>query len=383
LDRTARPLWRQINTLRPAWPAIVGLLLLFQSIGALAEGASVVFIDGSAATLSPDRSGTISFDVAVKNSGTDKGKIELDFVGPGRTECGKITPAFHPEGDLLPNAIAVAHIVVRGASLPATCYLALTGDKERNTSLKQLKFAQHDITSEISYALYISLGLSAIVSIVTFMVARRLLEGVSARYELGSPAWDFAKSWISTTTLVGAVISTALTLSALPDLTRYASKSGYAALAMLISLVVIVAPFVFVAFRSGIVGKDPVTPGQETMFYRGRLWLFLASGAMTLFASLAQVVVLFSLLDEIFFQASNSHDRLPWSTSIVGPASAVALMGALCWHVGHSMFLTIKLQKEADKSADPNVAMAPGKVRERADRLPVQTKMPPRDWSVL
>ena len=70
-------------------------------------------------------------------------------------------------------------------------------------------------------------------------------------FKLGSPAWDFTKSWSSNTALAGAVISTALALSALPELTKYASKSGYSALALLISFAVIIAPFVFIAFRSG------------------------------------------------------------------------------------------------------------------------------------
>jgi hypothetical protein len=173
---------------------------------------------------------------------------------------------------------------------------------------------------------------------------------VSPFYKLGSPAWDFAKSWTSTTTLAGAIISTALTLSALPELTKYASKSGYAALAMLISLAIVVAPFVFVAFRVGEVGKDPAT-GQDAVIYKGSVWLFLVSGAITLFAGMAQVLVLFLLLDEIFLEYdfwSFSSERQPWLALNVGSLSTAALLVALSWYVSHSMFLTIKLQKEAD-----------------------------------
>jgi hypothetical protein len=72
----------------------------------------------------------------------------------------------------------------------------------------------------------------------------------------------------------------------------------------------------------------------------GCLWLFLVSCAITLFASLAQIVLLVLLLSEIFL------NRELWMAP-----PAFALIVALCWYVAHSMSLTIKLQKEADGKA--------------------------------
>jgi hypothetical protein len=348
-------LLKQFKMARRTWPAIVGLVFAFQSVAALADGPSLGFVDGSAVTLSPGRSGDFRLDLPIKNSGTTQGKVSLTLLDDKEGKCGTITPGFDPEqAQLPPNAIAIHHFTISGASLPATCFLALTDDQQRNTSLKQIKLAQQYITSAMSIALCVCVAISALVAIATFAAARKL-ERVSASYKLGSPAWDFAKSWTSTTTLASAVISTALTLSALPDLTRYASKSGYAALAMLISFVVIVAPFVFVAFRTGEIERDPAT-GQQTVFYQGSLWLFLLSGAMTLFASLAQVVVLFLLLSEIFLQNDQpfSSDGTPW-LALMGGVPAVALLVALCRYVGHSMFLTVKLQKEADAAPPSDI----------------------------
>ena len=108
------------------------------------------------------------------------------------------------------------------------------------------------------------------------------------------PAWEWDKSWTSTTTVVRSLITAALSLGALPDLTKYASRTGYAALAFMITLAVAVAPFLFTALRVGDVKAD----GSVT--YGGWLWSFLLSGAITLFAGMAQVVVLFLLFDEIF-----------------------------------------------------------------------------------
>jgi hypothetical protein len=344
---------KQLKKLRRAWPTIILLMFAFESTVALADEKqpSFGFVDGSAVTLSPDRSDRFRLDVAIKNSGTTDGVPSLKLLSDMDNKCDHAKIAAEPDAlvKLSPNAIAIAHVTISGIEPPATCYAALATEEQGNTSLKQIKLTQQYVTSTMSWSLGVCMAISIIIAIGTWLVAGGMLGGLPPSYPLGTPAWDFAKSWTSTTTLASAVITTALTLSALPDLTRYASKSGYAALAMLISFAVVVAPFVFVAFRSGEIGMDPKT--GPTVVYKGCLWLFLVSGAITLFAGLAQVVVLFLLLDEIFLDYgfwSFSSSRDPWLALNVGSVSTGALMLALCWYVSYSMFLTIKLQRKAD-----------------------------------
>jgi hypothetical protein len=358
---------RQLKKLRRAWPTIILLAFALESTLALAQEPkqpSFGFVDASAVTISPDGSDRFRLDVAIKNSGTKEGETSLKLLSDMDKKCGQATIAAEPDAvKLSPNAIAIAHVTISGVKPPATCYVTFAAGPEQekeqgNAALKQIRLTQQYITSTMSRSLYACILLSVLVAIITWKKASKLEGGAPASYPLGSPAWDFAKSWISTTTLASAAIAAALTLSALPDLTRYASKSGYAALAMLVSLAVVVAPFVFVAFRAGAIGKD--SDGNATVVYEGCLWLFLVSGAITLFAGLAQVVVLFLLLDEIFLEYdfwSFSSDHQPWLSLNVGFVSTVALFVALCRYVSHSMLLTIELQKQADKANASNASV--------------------------
>lgn len=155
------------------------------------------------------------------------------------------------------------------------------------------------------------------------------------------------KSWISNTTVVTSAIATAMALGALPELTKYASKTGYAALAFMTALAVIVAPFLFTAFRVGEIKED------GSVDYGTWLWLFLLTGAITLAAGMVQVVLLFLLFDEIFlgyrFWSLGSVDE-PWAWPNLGLLLTVALFVALCRYVSHSMFMTIKQQATPKKT---------------------------------
>jgi hypothetical protein len=380
----------QLKKLRRAWPAIVLLMVAFESTVALAQEPkqpNLGFVDGSAVTLSPDRSDQFRLDIAIKNSGAKEGVLSLKLLSDMDKKCDQAKIAAEPDAPikLSPNAIVIAHVTISGIEPPATCYVALATEEQGNTSLKPIKLTQQYVTSTMSWSLFICAVISISFAIATWVAAHRHLVGVRLSYALGTPAWDFAKSWTSTTTLASAVITTALTLSALPELTRYASKSGYAALAMLISFAVVVAPFVFVAFRSGEIGKDPT--GNDTVIYKGYLWLFLVSGAITLFAGLAQVVVLFLLLDEIFLRYgfwSFASYRDPWLALNVGSVSTAALMVALCRYVSHSMYLTIKLQKQADDSATVKNDSKEHEITRKANGGAGAAKAAPRlNWPVL
>ena len=137
-----------------------------------------------------------------------------------------------------------------------------------------------------------------VVMIATRTAIRLKFGPLPNNFKVGPLAWDFAKSWSSTLTLAGATVTAALALSALPELTRNASKNGYPITALLIALVVVVAPLSFVIFGRGNVMEDEETK-KESVVYTGGLFAFL-SCTLTLFAGLAQLLVLFLLGDELF-----------------------------------------------------------------------------------
>jgi hypothetical protein len=312
---------------------------------------SFEFVDAAALTLSPDASVQFKFDIPVKNSGDQAGEASLKLLIDVDKKCDPQNLST-PKEDLIsipPKDVRIAHATVSGVRLPATCYVELSaGDTPGNTSLKQIKLSQEYLTSEISYPLLVCLGIAGLVALGTWVAACVMIKSVCLNYKLGMPAWEWDKSWTSTTTVVGSLIAGALSLGALPDLTKYASKAGYTALALMITLAVAVAPFLFTALRVGDVKDD------KSVTYGGWLWVFLLSGAITLFAGMAQVVVLFLLFDEIFLNYgfwSIGSDTQPWRSLNIGSVSTVGIVFALCWYVSHSMFLTIKLQTKSDETA--------------------------------
>jgi hypothetical protein len=335
----------RVRKLRHAWLALTLLTFAIECPSAYGNDApNFVFVDGAAVTLSPDGSNGFKFDILLKNSGGKEGEASLNILSGTDKGCNQAKTVVNPKAmiRLAPNAVAIAQIEIANVKLPATCYIELmTEGAAGNASLKQLKLTQQYVTATVLMPLSMCFGISVLVAVLAWGAAARCVGRISPNFRLGSPAWDFAKSWTSTTTLVTAIISTALTLSALPELTQYASKSGYSALVLLISLAVIIAPFVFIALRTGAIIKDAAS-GNYAVIYQGCLLPFLLSCAITLFAGLSQLVVLFFLLDEVF-----KEDRF-WS---FGSGLKYVLGLALCWYAGYSIFLTIKLQAAADQEA--------------------------------
>ncbi len=344
---------------------------------------SLVFVDGAAATLSPNSSGAFELDVPIRSAAGVDAAGSLRLLDEKDSGCGKIplqAIAKLPQGNM-----SVVHLSITDVALPATCYLELRTDGGE-TVLKQLKLVQSYLTSAAVTSLWYCVWASIGTAILAGLAIGLFIAWVPPWFRLGSPAWEFSKSWTSTTTLVGGVLATALSLSALPDLTRYASKAGYSAAALLLSLVVVVAPFIYVALRKGRFEKD-ATSKVYSVGYHGFLWTFLLSCAVTLFGGLAQIVVLSLLLHEVFrgypfWSVSSGLD--PWGWNFWSIATWV-LGAIMCWYAGYSMYLTVGLQKEAD-----NDAIAEKKVRHAKDSNLVGTEGPPEtakgpllSWPVL
>jgi hypothetical protein len=327
---------------------------------------NLFFVDTATVVLSPDNSGAFKTDLAIKNLGK-KGKATAKFAIGDKQDCtgAQLTPETI---EIESNSIEVKRFEVSNVKLPATCFIELVVDGvEGNTSLKQIKLTQQYVPLPV----FAILSACFVISLAVACAARLSAGKLPRDFKLGSPAWEFAKSWASTTTLVGAVISTALTLSALPELTQYASKSGYALLALLVSFVVIVAPFVFIAFRTGEPKQDD---GNKTysVEYEGPLGAFLLSSALTVFAGLAQLVVLLMLVHEVF--------RGLWSL-VANIVLGLLLGAALCLYAFRSMLLTIKLQQK--QKDEPPTDDQKKHFLERKVTVPAVVKGQRVTWSVL
>jgi hypothetical protein len=321
----------------------------------------LVFADETAVTASPDKDGKFKLDFTVKNAGGNadtkgnpgEGMLKLNHqLGK---KCDKVEAVDVPV-QLQSNAVKVVQLEITKAELPATCYveLSMTGTAG-NTSLRQVKLTQEYVTS----AVWIPLAVCLVGALLVATGTGLYFGGRSLKF--GPPAWEFAKSWASTTTFAGGAFTTAVAFSVLPELTKYASKAGYAILSLLISLLVVVAPFVFSGLRDGEIRWDEKNR-QYAVTYRGEFVFFALSCALTLFAALAQLIVVFVVYREMF------PDVDPWSLDC--PLFVLAILVLLlCLYAGLSIKLTVQLQQKEKTQAQDRSAEQIQRLQVRRERL--------------
>lgn len=316
--------------------------------------ANIVFVDAAAVTLAPDSSGSFKLDTALKNSGGNPGTPSFNLRCVETTPCDKKTLTPKPAiGSMPANTTEIAHFSLTGIELPATYYIELVttegegkASKITNTSLKQIKLTQKYATWDVILAFAACLIASMSVMIATRIAVYLKLGLLPKGFKVGGPAWEFTKSWSSTLTFAGATVTAALALGALPELTKNASRNGYAIMALWIALIVVIAPLSFVILRNGSIVKDKKTE-EEGVEYTGGILAFFSSCALTLFSGLAQLLVLFLLGDELFRGYGAWSWRLvdhdPWW---IGTGSILILVAAamLCVHTLVSARLTIELE---------------------------------------
>lgn len=361
----------EVRPLRSAPLALVCVASF--AIGVFGKGAwaqqpaaNMAFVDPGSVVLAPDGAGVVTFDAPVRNSGNLKGGASFELHGGQDGKCVTTNLTAPSAHDYLPNEIAITNFKISGVELPAICYLELQTVVDGgivNRAIKQIKLTQRYATWELGIRLILGVALSLLtVGAVAILARRKHGEKFGTSFEFGSPAWDFAKSWSSNLTLASAAVSAGIALSSLPELSRYASRSGYGTWVLVISLAVLVAPFVFVLFRRGTVDNGSVA-------YNGSALSFFASCAITLFSGLAQIVILFLLLDEVF----QSYASYSYTIALV---LTMVLAGALCWYSVTSMLLTIEVQVKAKEEAAPD--------NRRGARAETRaTVAPPLTWPVL
>jgi hypothetical protein len=296
------------------------------------------FVDPSPATVAPKWNSAFSFDIAIRNGGAKAGLPTPVLIGDPDCTTGRGIE-FPDKAAIDIGTIAIRKMRIAGGALPATCYVELQTSAEKEgkpfvvRSLKQFKLTQRFVGWRVLDWLIATACASLLATIIAAAWVRREQEKAPCKLTLGSPAWDFSKSWASTLTLAGGIVSAALAVSAVPELTQHASKAGYATLLLLFSLLALFAPLpFFLGIRGGVKNEKP--------FYEGNGVLFFITCLMTLTAGLGQVAMLGLLLDEIF--------RSMWSYFWVAGLVLVGLAWiCLACYAVVSMRLTFELDKKA------------------------------------
>lgn len=338
--------WRQRrrsgvrSTLLYLLPALVFVMAIGGSRTFADDPKGFEFVDTNPATITPERDGSFSSTVVIKNSGGEPQLLPKPALRGGpdctneRARVEFVEPKVVGRGEF-----DIFKLKISGIDPPMTCYVELqtpsTG-KPDPRSLKQFKLSQHFVSDWAANWLKWTLSASFVTMIAAFVVAWRTTKRFPLCVSLGSPAWDFSKSWTSTLTLGSGIVAAALAVSALPDLTHHASKSGYATLVLLFSAMALFAPLPYFLFMYGDIVKDN---GKPVVVTRGSGLFFLITCHMTLIAGLGQIAVLGLLLDEVFKAMCPSFWKI--STSLVSLAWFILYVYAV-----RSIRLTFELQKE-------------------------------------
>lgn len=111
--------------------------------------------------------------------------------------------------------------------------------------------------------------------------------------EVGPANFRFSQSWASTVTGVGAFLTAVAASDVLPHEGRYMSLSGFVVLTLLFGFLVVLAPFVYAATSSPVGGGSgpPLPPGMPPLA-AGRVWAFLLTTVVTLWAVFGQLATM-------------------------------------------------------------------------------------------
>jgi hypothetical protein len=129
-------------------------------------------------------------------------------------------------------------------------------------------------------------------------VCWRTNDRLGLRSAVGPVNFDFSKSFASTITALGALLTTILAAKGIvTSKTPHLTASSYAALSLFFGILVVVAPFVYRALSttSDVIDKD----GLDDIQYQGNAVGFLLAVLLTVWAVYGQLVTMFLFLTDI------------------------------------------------------------------------------------
>jgi len=192
----------------------------------------------------------------------------------------------------------------------------------------------------VSPLVFGSLALAVAFMLARCLIAKRPKVRIRRRLKMrmGSPGWDFTKSWASNFTVVGAVLGTIVgATGVIPEVTQFFPKGSYAALNVFFGVLVVLAPFVYLATQHP--KRSHTRHGDMVDQPQGYVWSFLLATLITLWAVLGELGTIAFLVYEI-----RSAGSLPSSVTYVF-AGAMAVAGLLVlWYLWTAIPATIRDQ---------------------------------------
>jgi len=273
--------------------------------------AAPAFLDTTAPMLRvTEASHTEPIDVLVNNMG--KADFDGHIKAMLRTARGReIPPTLVPcqikSGELAQKVEVVANLVpLQRDDYPLSGWLVLSSGASDGPVVKLEIKAEHGPVGDDDWELIACSSTTALASMVIAAIAavvwgknkktwRQRAQTLLAR--MGSPTWDFTKSWSSTLTLAGAGLATLFALTSLPEHGHHFGKVTYALLSTLFAALIGLAPAVYNLFRDPVQSK--ADDGTVDIQYQGFVLLFLAAGVLTMTGVFAQLRLLRDLVDDL------------------------------------------------------------------------------------
>jgi hypothetical protein len=223
-------------------------------------------------------------------------------------------------------------------------------------------------------------ALALLVAIGVAVYLQRAKVGLLDR--MGAPNWRASESWSSNLTIGAGLTNGVLTLAVISDLTVFMTKPAYGVVTMLLSALVTLAPIVYGLFRKARTAEraEPnvqnrlalLQPAKEQS--DGYVVVFLAAGALTLWASGGQLLTFALLIGELWSVAALTT---PVAVVIVGLVLVVFV--ALFVYGGKSMATVPVKAQEALEAQEELNAHAAQKGREGVVTTPARAPA----WSLL
>jgi hypothetical protein len=119
--------------------------------------------------------------------------------------------------------------------------------------------------------------------------------------KMGLPSWDFSSSWATNITVTGTlaaipILSTVPTAPPAREL-EMMPRAGYVGLTMMFLVLAAAAPLVYNFSRTPSKGK--ASSGAPSVVAYGRVYMFIAAGAVTTFAAAGQILIVEALIEEL------------------------------------------------------------------------------------
>jgi hypothetical protein len=182
------------------------------------------------------------------------------------------------------------------SEVPLSGYLEMTAttgaDRKPAYQYKVLKVppALPSITATRLFTASLVAALVVIVVSLVWLSAK----GIKFSDRMGPPSWNFGDSWGTNITVGGALLTTLLGFSALPEQTHYLNKIAYLCLSLIFAALITVAPSIYALLRSPV----NVT-GSTTPQYQGYVLCFALASSATVWGALGQLETVGLLFGEL------------------------------------------------------------------------------------